>query len=215
MTGLLHDENSCIPVDHVDTLIFDLGGVFVKLTGVEKMMEWTMGRYSVDELWAIWFQSDSVKGFETGTLDSQSFAEGIIREYGLQVTADDFLFHFASWASEMFPGSRRLLSALKDRYTLVSLSNTNVMHWDMLCDRYQLDSYFHHNFPSHEIGRIKPETETFSYVLSRIPSPAHRVIFFDDTPMNIENARRVGLHAVQVSGVEHLSETLSRLGISQ
>lgn len=203
-----------IPVDTVDTLIFDLGGVFVKLTGVEKMMEWTNGRFTVDELWAVWFQSDSVKGFETGAIDADSFAMGIIGEYGLSVSVDEFLRHFSSWASEMFPGSRRLLSGLRDKYTLVSLSNTNTMHWDLLCDRYQLDQYFHHNFPSHEIGRIKPEAATFDYVLSQIPSPAHRVIFFDDTPQNIKSARSVGIHAVQVLGVDGLSQTLSRLGIA-
>ncbi len=41
------DETS-IPVDAVDTLIFDFGGVFIKLTGVDKMMEWTKGRFTVD-----------------------------------------------------------------------------------------------------------------------------------------------------------------------
>jgi putative hydrolase of the HAD superfamily len=210
---LLPDEPD-IPVDSVDTLIFDLGGVFIKLTGVEKMMEWTLGRFTVEELWMIWFQSDAVKGFETGTIDAQAFAVGVIREYGLDVSVDEFLFHFSSWASEMFPGSRRLLSGLRGRYTLVSLSNTNAMHWDMLCGRYQLDQYFDHNFPSHEIGRIKPEVSTFDYVLSRISSPAHRVLFFDDTPKNIESARSVGIHAVQVLGVDGLSRTLSRLGIA-
>lgn len=207
-------DEPAIPVHMLDTLIFDLGGVFIKLTGVEKMMEWTMGRFTEEELWAVWFQSEAVKGFETGAIDAHSFAMGIISEYGLSVSVDEFLHHFSSWASEMFPGSRRLLSGLRDRYTLVSLSNTNSMHWDLLCGRYQLDQYFHHNFPSHEIGRIKPETATFDYVLSQLPSPAHRVIFFDDTPKNIESARRVGIHAVQVLGVDNLSRTLSRLGIS-
>jgi putative hydrolase of the HAD superfamily len=214
MMSCISSDTHSIPVDTVDTLIFDLGGVFVKLTGVEKMMEWTRGRYTVDELWAVWFQSEAVKGFETGAIDAASFAIGIIREYGLPVSIDEFLYHFSSWASEMFPGSRRLLSGLRDTYTLVSLSNTNIMHWDLLCDRYQLDQYFHHNFPSHEIGRIKPEAATFDYVLSQLPSPAHRVIFFDDTPKNIESARSVGIHAVQVQGVDGLTRTLSHLGIA-
>jgi len=209
----MRETDQLIPMETVDTLIFDLGGVFIKLTGVEKMLEWTMGRFTVEELWAIWFQSDAVRGFETGSIDADTFAQGVIREYGLCVTVDEFLFHFASWASEMFPGSRRLLSGLRGRYTLVSLSNTNAMHWEMLRDRYQLDRYFDHNFPSHEIGRIKPEVSTFDYVLNQLTSPAHRVLFFDDTPKNIESARSLGIHAVQVLGVDGLAHTLSRLGI--
>jgi putative hydrolase of the HAD superfamily len=203
-----------IDLDSVETLIFDLGGVFIKLTGVEKMMEWTMDRFTVEELWALWFRSEAVRGFETGAIDEKTFAHGIIRDYGLNVSSDEFLYHFSTWATEMFPGSRRLLSSLRDRYTLVSLSNTNAMHWKIICSRYQLDRYFHHNFPSHEIGRIKPEAETFDYVLSCISSPARKVIFFDDTPQNIETARRVGINAVQVLGVEGLSATLEKLGIA-
>ena len=200
-------------IDAIETLIFDLGGVFIKLTGVAKMIEWTNGRISEEELWNIWFNSVSVREFETGALDSRTFAKGIIREFGLNVDETEFLNQFTSWASELFPGARRLLTDLKQKYTLVSLSNTNVIHWDNLCDRFQIHQFFHHNFPSHVTGRVKPEIDTFGYVLSQLESPPERIIFFDDNPDNISNAKQTGIHAFQVEGVDGLYQQLNLLKI--
>lgn len=200
-------------IDSIDTLIFDLGGVLIRLTGVNQMIEWTDGRFSVDELWAMWFNSDAVRGFETGNMDSRTFAQKIIREYGMQVDEAEFLHQFTSWASDMFPGALRLLTALKSRFTLVSLSNTNVIHWENLCNRFQINQFFHHNFPSHVIGRVKPEIDTFSFVVNQLESPPERIIFFDDNAENIHYAKQVGIHAFHVQGVDGVSECLSQLNM--
>lgn len=195
-------------------LIFDLGGVFVELTGVDQMREWTQHRMDVDELWSIWLTSDYVKGFERGQMDEQTFARGIIEEYGLSVESDEFLSHFSSWASRLFPGSRSLLNRLKDSYTLASLSNTNHIHWTLLCNNYNLGDYFHHNFPSHEVGSVKPDMEIFTHVIKELSTDPDQLIFFDDTRANIEQARNAGIQAYQVVGLDHLNQTLSDLNLT-
>lgn len=195
------------------TLIFDLGGVFIELTGVETMMEWTQNRLSVDELWATWIASDHVKLFETGQTNELTFAQGMIKEFDLPVSTDEFLFHFSSWANRLFPGSRKLLTQLKQSYTLVSLSNTNVIHWDNLCDQFDIDRYFHFNFPSHMTGKIKPDLHTFTHVISELSTPPDQLFFFDDNPDNIANAKHAGLNAHQVVGLTGLNEALSRLSL--
>ncbi|GAB6096324.1 HAD family phosphatase [Desulfatiferula olefinivorans] len=195
------------------TLIFDLGGVFIELTGVSQMREWTGHRLSVDELWSIWLHSEAVRRFESGLLDPRSFAQGVIDDYALSIDIDVFLDHFSSWSNHLFPGSRRLLSALSERYTLASLSNTNAIHWTNLCERFGIDRYFHHNFPSHQIGRVKPAIDTFTYVIDQLDSPAEQIFFFDDHPDNIASARQAGLNAHQVVGLDDLNRTLSSLSL--
>lgn len=194
-------------------LIFDLGGIFVELSGVAQMQEWTRDRLNVDELWSIWFKSHYVKKFEQGRMDEHTFANGIISEYGLPVDSDEFLSHFESWASRLFPGSRRLLNGLKDRYTLASLSNTNRIHWTLLCDNYNLDDCFHHNFPSHETGNIKPDMETFTHVIQALSTDPGQLMFFDDTAANVEQAKKAGINAYQVVGIEQLNRALSDLNL--
>lgn len=194
-------------------LIFDLGGVFIELTGVSQMLDWTGHRLSVDELWSIWLRSDAVRHFESGQLDARSFAQGVIDDYTLAIGIDEFLIHFSSWSNRLYPGSRRLLASLAQRYTLVSLSNTNAIHWGNLCERFKIDRYFHFNFPSHQIGRVKPAIDTFTYVIDQLDRPASQIFFFDDHPDNIASARQAGLNAHQVVGIDDLRRTLSRLSL--
>lgn len=194
-------------------LIFDLGGVFIELTGVDTMHEWTRDRLDINELWDIWFNSEYVKGFETGQMDKRTFARGIIGEYGLPVETEEFLRHFSTWSNQLFPGTRRLLDRLKDTYTLVSLSNTNAIHWENLCDQFNLDRFFHHNFPSHVMGKIKPDLSTFTYVMDQLDARPGEAFFFDDTVANVQNARRAGMNAFHVVGIDHLNRTLSDLSL--
>jgi len=193
--------------------MFDLGGVFIELTGVTKMLEWTQNRLSVDDLWDIWFASDHVKGFETGQMDDLTFARGIVDEFDLAINSHEFLFHFSSWSNHLFPGSRKLLSHLKENYTLACLSNTNAIHWKNMCDKFNIDRYFHFNFPSHMIGKVKPELDTFTFVIDQLATPPDQIYFFDDNPDNIQNAAKAGLKAFRVVGIQELNETLSRLSL--
>lgn len=39
---------------HIGVILFDLGGVLIELAGVEKMLEWSEGVVSTDELWRRW-----------------------------------------------------------------------------------------------------------------------------------------------------------------
>jgi putative hydrolase of the HAD superfamily len=48
---------------------------------------------------------------------------------------------------------------------------------------------------SGRIGLRKPDPRIFHHTLDRIGLPADRCVFFDDAPVNVEAARRVGLHA--------------------
>lgn len=198
---------------NMPALIFDLGGVFIELTGVEKMLEWTGNRLTVEELWSIWFSSHAVKDFETGRLDAHTFAVGIIQDYNLPVDPHEFLVHFSSWSNQLYPGSRHLLTHLGVRYTLASLSNTNVIHWQNMCDRFDIDQYFHYNFPSHETGRIKPEINTFFYVIDQLSVPPDQIFFFDDNPDNVDSARQAGMNAFRVVGLSELNQTLSLLDL--
>lgn len=202
-----------VPTHHkrLSTLIFDLGGVFIELTGVSTMLEWTNGRFSVDELWDLWFTSKGVKLFETGQTNSVVFAESIIDEFRLPVNHQEFLLHFSSWSNILFPGTRKLLSSLKNKYTLVSLSNTNHIHWNNICDFFHIDRYFDYNFPSHLTGKLKPDIDTYEFVIQNISTPPDEMIFFDDNRTNIINATNAGITSYQVSGIDQLYSKINEL----
>ncbi|WP_300672037.1 HAD family phosphatase [Desulfoluna sp.] len=200
-------------IKHVKLLLFDIGGVFIQLSGVEQMLAWTQGLHSEEELWNLWLHSHAVKAFETGRIAPHDFARTFIQEFSLPVDTPTFLTAFASWTTLPYPGFHEVMTAINGTYLTASLSNTNELHWHHLCSQVKIDRLFHHNFPSHKLGLMKPDTASFSHVLDTLGVSADETLFFDDTPVNITAARSLGIHAHQVCGVDHLQQTLKELDI--
>jgi glucose-1-phosphatase len=65
---------------------------------------------------------------------------------------------------------------------------------------FDLKEAFDHHFASHITGKIKPDREAFQNVLDTLGCSAGSVFFLDDSKLNVEAARRIGMHAVQVRG---------------
>lgn len=179
----------------IDVVLFDLGGVLVELAGIGQMMTWCPHLADVGTLWQRWLASHAVRRFETGAATRHAFAADMVEEFGLPVEAESFLAAFSAWPKGVVPGSRELLGELRDHCTLASVSNTNEIHWARVCDDWALDAHFHHNFPSHIVGALKPDAAYFEHVLAALAVPAARVLFVDDNAINVDAAAQLGIVA--------------------
>jgi putative hydrolase of the HAD superfamily len=197
----------------IDVVLFDLGGVLVELAGVSRMLEWSPGLGTTEELWRRWLNSDAVRRFETGGIERHEFAAAIITEFGCPVGPAEFLAEFTWWPRSVLPGAFDLLAAMRGRYRIASVSNTNSIHWERFSGTWALDAAFHHNFPSHRVGKLKPDDDYFLHVLEEVGAPAHRVLFVDDNAINVDAAARLGLHARRVQGVEGARAAFVELGL--
>jgi HAD superfamily hydrolase (TIGR01509 family) len=197
----------------IDAILFDLGGVLIELAGVEQMLAWCPSLSGIDELWRRWLLSSAVRRYEAGGATRAEFAAEIIAEFDLPVGSDAFLEAFATWPRTLFPGATALLAELAPRYRLASVSNTNEVHWERFRREWSLDTHFHDNFPSHQIGKLKPDAEYFGHVIDALGVPAQRVLFVDDNALNVEAAQRLGLVARRVAGVAGARGALGELGL--
>ncbi len=197
-----------------DAILFDLGGVLIELTGVERMLSWCPGVATTEELWRLWLHSPAVRRYETGASTGEEFAAEIVREFALPVTPGDFLAAFAHWPRSLYPGVPELLAALAPRYRLASVSNTNALHWDRFCGEWALDACFHANFPSHEVGKLKPDADYFAHVVAALGCARERILFVDDNRINVDAAARFGLVAHHVRSFPALEATLAELGVT-
>ncbi len=184
----------------IDIILFDLGGVLVEVTGVQSVNEWTNQKYSADEIWEKWLNSPTARSFETGRLSVEGFAEQIIEEMNLSVGKTEFTRSFTQWPRGLFPGVADLIKSLKDQFTLACLSNSNELHWPRLMNEMGIETMFDSYFASHLTGRIKPDPESFEYVLECLDCKAGSVLFFDDNDLNVQSARKIGMVAHKVNG---------------
>lgn len=197
----------------IDVILFDLGGVLIELAGVEKMLEWSPGIESTEELWRRWLHSDAVRRFETGLIGRDEFAAALIGEFGVPVGPEEFLAAFTWWPRSVFPGAFELLATLRERFRLASVSNTNEIHWDRFSNAWSLPAAFHHNFPSHLVGKLKPDAEYFEHVLEALGAPAQRTLFIDDNAINVNAAARLGMVTRRVAGVSGARAAFRELGL--
>ena len=70
-----------------------------------------------------------------------------------------------------------------------------------------------HVYASHEIGCRKPDAESYLHVLKAMNIEPQRTVFIDDLPVNIEAARKVGMHAIHATHHDHVQAGLTRLGV--
>ncbi len=197
----------------IRVLLFDVGGVLVQLGGVEVILAWLGNRIDAEELWRRWLQSESVRAFESGQIDAPKFATGVISEFGLAVGPQQFLDSFVGWPTGLYPGTLEMLARIPRRYQRALLSNSNPLHWPRVLDEMGLGSAFDSHFVSHLTGRIKPDPEAFEQVVESLGCHPAQVLFFDDNSLNVEAARRLGMHAVQVLGLVQARQALIDLSI--
>jgi glucose-1-phosphatase len=198
----------------IDAILFDLGGVLIELAGVEQMLAWCPEVGDTAELWRRWLRSPAVRRYETGGASREEFAADVIAEFGLPVDATAFLRVFEHWPRALYPGATALLAELAPRFRLASVSNTNELHWARFCRDWSLDAHFHRNFPSHEVGMLKPDAQYFAHVVAALGVPAGRVLFVDDNALNVDAAAGLGIVARRVSGPAGVREALGALGLA-
>lgn len=189
------------------TVLLDMGGVLVELGGEEPFLEMIGEELTAEEMWRRWLASPSVRAHETGRLDSRTFAEEAVREFGLSVGPAEFLEHFTGWLNGPFAGAHDLLDELAASHRTAILTNISAVHWP-IAEAYGLFDRVGHVVASYRVGAIKPDRDFFEIALGQLGTHAAEAVFFDDNRVNVEGARACGIEAYLVRGVE---ETRARL----
>jgi glucose-1-phosphatase len=196
----------------VDIVLFDLGGVLIELGGVASLQ--TMAGIADDEaVWQKWLTSPWVRRFEAGQCSADEFSGGVVSEWDLPVTPDQFLEIFRDWPVGPLPGSSELLADVQRQVPIGCLSNTNTLHWDHQFARWPILGMFDYRFLSFDLGLVKPDRSVFKAVADRLPVGADRVLFLDDNALNSDAARSFGFLSERVRGVEEARQVLENVGV--
>lgn len=190
----------------IESLLFDLGGVLIQLSGISSMMRWTNS--SKEKMWEKWLASPAVRQFESGKITAEIFSNEIVKELNLPISADEFLDRFAEWPEKVYPGALELIRSLKLEYSLGCLSNTNSLHWNRIFTDEEILQEFDYLFPSHLTGYLKPDLEAFYFAADEMSLPPEKILFLDDNAINVEAAETIGMLAYKVSGIQEASVVL-------
>jgi len=196
----------------IDCVVFDLGGVLVELGGVRDFGD-LIGEPDDEQVWARWLSNRWVRDYERGWCSSDTFARGMVEQYQLETTADEFMEQFRAWPKGLFDGAHELVETLACSVQVACLSNTNELHWSRQSDALRLAELFPTRFLSHELGLIKPDREIYEHVVDQLDVAASSLLFLDDNQLNVDAAREAGWQAVRVQGPEQARECLQEHGL--
>lgn len=196
----------------VDVVLFDLGGVLSNFVGVERMRR--LARISTDDdVRQRWLASEWIRRYECGGCTPEDFAAGIVAEWQLAMTADQFLAEFAEWVVAPYDGAEDLVREVAGVVPVGCLSNMNRIHWDRTISRWPLSRMFRFIFLSFDMGVVKPDAHVFRHVVGELRVPPSSVLFLDDNATNVAAAERAGLRAVQTRGVAEARAALQMTGV--
>ncbi|MDP3000322.1 MAG: HAD family phosphatase [Bryobacterales bacterium] len=197
----------------IKTLIFDLGGVIVPLDFPRAFQEISsFTPHSADEIRRRIAATDLYVRAELGRISAAEF----MREMSCQLdlSTDETTFR-RIWCS-VFPPRTLIedqwLEQLHERYRILMLSNTNVIHFEMIRDSYPILRHFDGFVLSYEVGHMKPAPEIYREAIRQAGCRPQECFFTDDTAANVEGALREGLDAVQFLSCEQLRAELAARG---
>lgn len=78
----------------------------------------------------------------------------------------------------------KLIKKLKNKFTVICLSDTNVLHYEAHEEQGTIGD-FHHVFASFKIGSVKKDANTFKKVLNELSIKPEETIFIDDNEKNV------------------------------
>lgn len=200
-----------IPSTPPKVLLFDLGGVIVRWTGIEALSELTgLTRAKVISKLE---NLPEFKAYEVGACSDAEFTDAMIQAFELRMSAQSFREQWCEWVGRTYTGTKTVLMDLGCDYTIACLSNTNAMHWARLRDHINIDNYFDHAFASHLIEAAKPEADSFEIPIEIMDVAPEDIWFFDDTFINVAAAKSFGMKAFMVNREVGVIPTLRELGL--
>ena len=195
-------------------IVFDLGGVLVELDGQPVKNEWLTQHQQFEKSWQVWLNSPLVLDFDRGKITPNDFAEQIIAELELKTTPEEFLNWITHWPKDFFPGALDLLLSLKTQYSVGIFSNITSLHWPRYLTVLKQHNAVTHYFASYQMGLAKPEKKAFEFVIHSLRTAPQSILFLDDNIINVESARRCGINAYCVKGINQTRTLLEQLNLS-
>lgn len=202
---------------HLKAVIFDYGEVLChRPTAAE--IEQLAGFFgvSVDALPALWEKNRG--RFDRGDLSAKDYWHMLAEDAGAKLTSDQLqricALDVTMW-SNLNPAMIDWAHQLRtDGIKLGLLSN---MHPDMVAHcRKSFDWIGKFDFVtfSGEVRLIKPDPAIYQHTLRGLGVNASEVLFLDDREVNIQAARKLGIHAIRVQSMPQLRAELESAGFT-
>jgi putative hydrolase of the HAD superfamily len=156
----------------------------------------------------------SFPAFDAGQITLNQYLDRTIFYKPRTFSREEFTaFMFAQ--SKEYPETRAVLTdvAQSGKYFVASINNEPKELNDYRIEAFGLRKEFQVFFSSCYLNHRKPEETIYKIALEVSQRNPEKCVFVDDRPLNLENPRRLGMHAIHHQNAQQLRNDLKALGI--
>ncbi len=182
--------------------IFDLGNVIVDIDFNRVLGVWSdLGRVPLATLKSRFQMNETFHQHERGEISDEEFAQKFSEQLDLPLSFEQFAAGWQAVFVDVRPEVIAIMQKLRQQgERVVILSNTNRLHTTFWLSEYpEVSEAADKLYLSQEMGVRKPEPAIYQQVLNAEDASAQDAIFFDDNQENIDAARALGIHSLQVT----------------
>lgn len=195
-------------------IVFDLGNVLLPFNYSKPMSYFNGLKKGLGDKFAKLYRENYHvhREFESGLLSEEQYLKTVLTWLEHTVTEEQFCNIY----SDIFTMNRNvieLIPALKEKYKVVLLSNTNSIHKRYGYGHLDFIKWFDKVFLSHEIGAVKPEEKIYRAVESYTQKKSSEHFFIDDIQEYVDGAKKCRWNGVQFVNYEKLIEDFKNRGI--
>lgn len=186
---------------NVRLVIFDLGGIIMPIR-MEKTAKAfaALGAHEINAHVTASHAHDGIFNlYQNGMISTPDFIVALRKETGIKASDEEIRDAWNAMLHEPDVERLRLIEKIGKKVPTVLLSNSNDMHIVWARERMEtyrgFEYYFKKTYFSHEVKMAKPDAQIYEYVLRDMGVDARDAVFFDDSPLNIEAAKELGIDA--------------------
>jgi putative hydrolase of the HAD superfamily len=199
----------------IKALFWDVGGVLLSNAWDHTQRQQAIEKFALDPGEFSERHELVVSSFERGKISLDDYLERTVFYRVRAFTRDDFkaFMYSLSRADEQALALAKGLAS-SGQYLMGTINNESRELNAYRMEKFGLRSIFRVFVSSCFVGLRKPEEAIYRMALDITQQAPASCCFIDDRALNLEVAKRLGMHAVEMDGVEQLRGDLQKLGVA-
>ena len=183
----------------IKNIIFDLGGVLVKLDKLRCIEAFTkIGHPDFGRVINEYFQEGFFMDYEKGSITTKEFRDKVRADMRTAVSDSEIDNAMAAFLPGIPNDKLDALKHYAKKYRIFLLSNTNPVAIETVKPMFQMggqsmESYFEKMYLSYEMKCAKPDLKIFKMLIDDSGINPDETLFVDDSKVNLEAASELGI----------------------
>ena len=198
----------------IKALFWDVGGVLLSNAWDHTQRGQALEHFGLDPKEFNERHELVVSSFERGKITLEEYLERTVFYRPRAFSREEFR-NFMCSLSQPDPAALAFAKGLADsgKYRMGTINNESKELNLYRIEKFGMREIFSLFVSSCFVGLRKPEEAIYRLALDLTQQAPEECCFIDDRALNLEVARRVGMHTVEMDGVEQLQASLKQLGV--